>query len=178
MKFIMHIFPIVIFFIYYHQYDIFIASKYLILSSILSLIIQIIFYHKIEKNYLLSFIFILIFSSLTIFFHNSQFIKLKTTIIYIFFSIILFINKFLIKKIFAKKFLEQNIIIADLYWKKINLYWAIFFLLCSLLNMYISFYLSEIFWVNFKIFGFTTIIFLSFFVTIIYIYKKNTIRKE
>ncbi|WP_422667200.1 septation protein A [Buchnera aphidicola] len=169
MKGIIHIFPILIFFIVYKNYNIFVASKCLMISSGLSCLLYVLIYNKIDKIHLLSFITILILGSLTIFFHNSQFIKLKVTIIYMFFSTVLLINQFFMKKLLIKNFLKKDITIPDIYWEKINLYWALFFLFCSILNVYISFNFSETFWVNFKVFGLTTLTLLSVLITAIYI---------
>ncbi|MBZ2279624.1 MAG: septation protein IspZ, partial [Buchnera aphidicola] len=123
MKSILNILPMLIFFIFYKKYDIFIASKCLIITSGIACILHWLIYNKIDKMNLFSFITILIFGSLTIFFHNSQFIKLKITIIYLVFSTILLMSQFLAKKPLIKTFLEKDIKIPDICWKKINLYW-------------------------------------------------------
>ncbi|MFO6484776.1 septation protein IspZ [Escherichia coli] len=37
-------------------------------------------------------------------------------------------------------------------WSKLNLAWAVFFILCGLANIYIAFWLPQNIWVNFKVF--------------------------
>jgi len=75
-----------------------------------------------------------------------------------------------------QRLLEKDITISNVYWRKINFFWSLFFLFCSILNVYIAFYFSEETWVAFKVFGFT---FLTFFVILITgIYINCKISKE
>ncbi|QCI24914.1 septation protein A [Buchnera aphidicola (Rhopalosiphum padi)] len=172
MKKILNLLPILTFFIFYRFYDIFTASKSLIFTSGLTCLLYWIIYKETDKINLFSFITIAIFGSLTIFFHNSQFIKWKITIIYMIFSIILFISQFWKKKPIVQIFLEKDIKISNFYWKKINFFWALFFLFCSILNIYIAFWLPEKTWVNFKVFGLSFLMFISILITSVYINFK------
>ncbi|ALD15226.1 septation protein A [Buchnera aphidicola (Aphis glycines)] len=177
MQTILNLLPIITFFICYKTYDIFIASKFLIFTSGLTCILHYIIYKKIDKINLISFILIGILGSLTIFFHNSQFIKWKITIIYMFFSIILFISQFYERKPIIQKFLEKNIKLSNICWKKINFFWALFFLFCSILNIYIAFYFSEETWVHFKVFGLSILMLFSIVITSIYMHYQALKKK-
>ncbi|AEO08627.1 intracellular septation protein A [Buchnera aphidicola str. Ak (Acyrthosiphon kondoi)] len=172
MKQILNILPMFIFFIFYNFYDIFVASGALIVTSGLICVLHWFIYNEVDKIGLFSFFIIFFFGSLTIFFHNSQFIKWKITIIYIIFSIILLISQFLTKKPMIQRFLEKDIKISNIYWRRINFFWSLFFLFCGILNIYIAFYFSETTWVNFKVFGFTSLTFFLILVTGIYINCK------
>ncbi|QIQ41862.1 MAG: septation protein A [Buchnera aphidicola (Microlophium carnosum)] len=172
MKQILNIFPMLVFFIFYKFYDIFIASGSLIVTSGLVCILYWVFYNEIDKISLFSFLVISFFGSLTIFFHDSQFIKWKITIIYIVFSIVLLISQFLTKKPMIQRFLEKDIKISNIYWRKINFFWSLFFLFCGILNIYIALYFSEKTWVNFKVFGVTSLTFFLILITSIYINYK------
>ncbi|QCI25484.1 septation protein A [Buchnera aphidicola (Sitobion avenae)] len=172
MKQILNILPMLIFFIFYKFYDIFIASGSLIVISGLVCILHWILYKEIDKINLFSFFVVALFGSLTIFFHDSQFIKWKITIIYIIFSLVLLISQFLTKKTMIQRFLEKDIKISHVYWRKINFFWSLFFLFCGILNIYIAFYFSEKEWVNFKVFGFTSLTFVLILLTSIYINFK------
>lgn len=173
MKQILNILPMLVFFIVYKFYDIFIASGSLIFTSGLICVLYWIFYNEVDKINLFSFFIISIFGSLTIFFHNSQFIKWKITIIYIIFSLTLLISQVFTKKTIMQRFLEKDIKISNIYWNKINLFWSLFFLFCGVLNIYIAFYFSENIWVNFKVFGLTILTFFLIFITGIYINFKT-----
>ncbi|QCI22137.1 septation protein A [Buchnera aphidicola] len=172
MKQILNIIPMIVFFIFYNLYDIFIASGSLIVMSGTICLFYWIFYNEIDKINLFSFFMITFFGLLTIFFHNSQFIKWKITIIYIVFSMILLISQFFTNKPIIQRFLERDINISSVYWRKINLIWSLFFLFCSILNIYIAFWFSEQTWVIFKVFGFTFLTFILVLITGVYINYK------
>ncbi|QCI19838.1 MAG: septation protein A [Buchnera aphidicola (Brevicoryne brassicae)] len=172
MKQVLNILPMIVFFIFYNLYDIFIASGALIITSGLICVFYWILYNEIDKINLFSFFTIAFFGFLTIFFHNSQFIKWKITIVYMVFSILLLISQFFTSKPIIQRFLEKDINISKICWRKINLAWSLFFLLCSILNIYIAFWFSEKTWVIFKVFGFTTLTFLLILITGIYINYK------
>lgn len=172
MKKILNLFPILTFFASYKFYDIFTASKFLIVISFLVFALYWLIYKKVDKISFFNFITISIFGSLTIFFHDTQFIKWKITIVYILFSIVLLISQFFTKKSIIQRFLEKNIKINNVYWNKINFFWALFFLFCSILNIYIAFWLPEKTWVNFKVFGILILMFFALIATSIYINFK------
>ncbi|QCI23814.1 septation protein A [Buchnera aphidicola (Macrosiphoniella sanborni)] len=169
MKPILNILQMFIFFICYKFYDIFIASGSLIITSGLICVFYWIIYNEIDKINLFSFFMVSFFSFLTIFFHNSQFIKWKITIIYTIFSIILLISQLFTEKPILQRFLEKDIKISDISWYKINIFWSAFFLFCACLNIYIALYFSEQTWVIFKVFGCTILIFFLILITAIYI---------
>lgn len=173
MKHILNILQMLIFFIFYKFYNIFVASGSLIVTSGLICIFHWIFSHELDKINLFSLFIVSLFSFLTIFFHNAQFIKWKITIIYTILSIILFLSQFFTNKSILQRCLEKDIKISDISWYKINLFWSIFFLFCAFLNVYIASYFSEKTWVIFKVFGVTILMFFFILITSIYInYKK------
>lgn len=71
---------------------------------------------------------------------------------------------------------NQEIKLQDSHWVKLNSAWAIFFIVCAALNIYIAFWLSLDTWMNFKVFGLTagTLILLS---SVLFIFTK-TCRKN
>ena len=54
---------------------------------------------------------------------------------------------------------------------KLNLAWAVFFILCGLANIYIAFWLPQNIWVNFKVFGLTALTLIFTLLSGIYIYR-------
>ena len=79
-----------------------------------------------------------------------------------------------------KQLLGKEIELPEAVWNKLNLGWTGFFILCMLLNMYISHYLSNDIWVDFKTFGIIGMTFIATIITGIYIYRylPNTDNKE
>ncbi|CAL4321775.1 Probable intracellular septation protein A [Buchnera aphidicola (Eriosoma grossulariae)] len=173
MKILLNIFSMLVFFIIYHIFNIFIATMLLMISSGIFFFTNYIFYKKIDYINLISFLSIFLFGFLTIFFHNSLFIKWKVTIVYFALSLILLIHQFKKKKTLLQIILNQEIHLSDVEWEKLNISWSIFFLICSILNLYIAYYCSEICWIYFKTLGLSVITMLFILINIIYIYYKN-----
>lgn len=173
MKHLLDFFPLVVFFVFYKIYDIFVSSAALVLATVFSLIFTWIKYRKIEKMALISALIVVIFGSLTFAFQNDHFIKWKVTVIYILFSIILLVNQLILKKSIIKKILIGKVfILTDRIWLKLDLSWALFFLICGIINLYVAFWFPQEIWINFKVFGLTFITLLFSIITSIYIYKN------
>lgn len=170
MKTLLDFIPLIIFFIFYKKYDIFVASGALIISSLLVLAVVWIKYRKIETMALISTIIVMVFSGMTVIFHSDVFIKWKVTIIYFLFSATLLISQWIFKTTLIQRFLGKELSLPDQIWRKINLSWALFFLICGITNIYVAFWCTQAMWVNFKVFGLTIATFLFALFTGGYIY--------
>ncbi len=97
---------------------------------------------------------IVLFGGATIYFHDEQFIKLKPTVLYWCFALVLLGSSLLFKKNLIKSMMDKQINLPDPVWARLNLAWCLFFSVMGALNLYIAFNFSLDFWVNFKLFGF------------------------
>lgn len=172
MKYILDFLPLIVFFIFYKKLDIFYASIALVFTNIFSILMNYLFYKKIEKSSIFLFLTVLISSGLTLFFRNESFVKLKITVIYLGISFLLIINYFFSKKTFFQKKLGRKINLSEKAWKRLNLVWALFFLICALINAYIAFYYSKDVWVIFKVFGLPIITLIFCFIIVRSILNK------
>ena len=163
--------PLVIFFIVYKSVDIYAATAALMISMGLMLVYSYLTKGKLEKMPVITFLMVLIFGSLTLIFQSDLFIKWKVTVVYLLFSLVLFVTQFYYKKPIIKQMLGKEITLPESVWNKLNSAWAVFFLILAAANLYVAFYMSQDFWVNFKVFGLMgiTIVFTIF--SVIYIYK-------
>ncbi len=143
------IIPPIIFFFTYKMIGIKGATIAIAVCSIGIFLISVFMKKRLSSLSIISSIILLIFSSLTIIFDNSTFIKIKPTVVYFIFSICFaFFGKSLLKDM-MKKFIE-----ADTYtWNKLSIYWSLFFLCCAIINEIVWRNFSEDFWVNFKVIG-------------------------
>ncbi|WP_343190471.1 septation protein IspZ [Buchnera aphidicola (Mollitrichosiphum nigrofasciatum)] len=176
MKKFIDILPILCFFLFYKKYDIFIASNTLIITSGLTIAIKWLIYKEIKKFDIISFVYIVFFTTLTIILHDSQFIKLKPTFVYFSLAIFLFINHIWMKKLFIKKILKKKFILPDSIYRKINISWIFFLILCGFSNAYVALNSPDNIWVNFKIFILNLAILIFVILNLIYI--KYTISKN
>ncbi|VFP83241.1 septation protein IspZ [Candidatus Erwinia haradaeae] len=152
MKQCIDILPLFVFFVAYKTCNIFIASSALIMSSAIVLCLKFFLYRKVDKLSIIMLMLVVVFGTLTITLHNPNFIKWKTTVIYSVFSIALFFSHFFMPHVLIKKIFHVEMKLPEVMWRRLNIAWAIFFLLCSLANVYAISYFSEERWVDFKFF--------------------------
>ncbi|CAL4042967.1 inner membrane-spanning protein YciB [Buchnera aphidicola] len=169
MKYFFNFAPTFIFFIIYQMYNIFLAIKLLILFSGFMLIIDFYIFKKIDKICLFNFVNIFIFGSCSILLHNSNYIKWKITIIYFLMFLYLFFYQKWKKKLFFENILRKKLVLPHEVWINLDFIWAIFFLFCSIINLYVALFFPENIWVNFKVFGLTTLTLIFIVITVIYI---------
>ncbi|KAA9001828.1 septation protein A [Affinibrenneria salicis] len=153
MKQFLDFLPPIVFFVVYKMYDIYIASGALIAATALTLLYSWIRYRKVGNVAIVTFVLVAVFGSLTIALHNDEFIKWKVTILYTLFAVALLFSQLVLKKNLIQKMLDKEIVLPEAIWQKLNVAWALFFLCCGLLNIYVAFWLSQDTWMNFKLFG-------------------------
>lgn len=153
MKQFLDFLPLVVFFAFYKLYDIYAATTALIVATAVVLIYSWVRYRKVEKMALITFVLVAVFGGLTIFFHNDEFIKWKVTVIYALFAGALLFSQWVMKKPLIQRMLGKELSLPQQVWSRLNLAWAVFFILCGLANIYIAFWLPQNIWVNFKVFG-------------------------
>jgi len=151
------IFPVFLFFITYLYFDIYVATLVTIIATGLQVIISRIYLGKWDKKQLIIFAIVLICGSLTLYLHNPIFIKWKPTVVYWIFSLIILYTHYfgktpLFQKLTENMMPEKNKI-PMLVWKKLNMFWAIFFVGLGGVNLYVAYSFSNLVWVYFKLYG-------------------------
>jgi intracellular septation protein len=107
---------------------------------------------KIAKVPLFSAIFVGIFGGLTIWMHDDTFIKVKVTLINVFFGALL-LGGLYYGKLFIRYVVGEAVNLPTAAWRVLTLRWGIFFLAVAVLNELIWRNVSTDTWVNFKVFG-------------------------
>jgi intracellular septation protein len=85
---------------------------------------------------------------------------MKPTIINLLFAGVLFFGKFFTKRPLLKIFFNNAFNLKDEGWTKLTSRWTLFFIFVALLNEVVWRTQSELFWVNFKVWGLIPISFL------------------
>ncbi|MFD1806076.1 septation protein A [Pasteurella oralis] len=173
MKQLLEFIPLILFFAVYKLVGIREAALTLMIATVIQLLILKIKYGRIEKQQLIMGIAVVFFGALTAYFNQLEYLKWKVTIVYAIFALALLVsqygfNKNLIKLMLSK---DQSLELPEQVWHKLNLGWAVFFILCMLINIYISQYLSDDIWVDFKTFGIIGMTLIATLITGIYIYR-------
>ena len=161
-KFIADFGPLVIFFtIYFNgENDLKTAIPPFVIATLVALVVIYFLEKKISMVPLTSGILITLFGGLTIYFDNKVFFYMKPTIINLLFAGILFFGKYVTKKPLLKIFFQNALSLEDEGWKKLSYRWIFFFIFIAILNEIVWRTQSEIFWVNFKVWGLLPITFL------------------
>ena len=177
-KFITDFGPLLIFFIFYYQsgLNLRVAIPPLIIATILSLVIIYLLEKKVAFMPLASGIVITFFGGLTLYFDNPVFIYMKPTVVNILFALVLIFGKFFSKEPLLKKLFKNSLKLLDEGWKRFNDRWILFFFFLAILNEIVWRTQSEVFWVNFKVWGLLPISFL-FTASQIPLIKKYQIKR-
>ena len=154
--------PLLIFFIIYfnNENDLKVAIPPFIIATLISLIVIYFLEKRIPMVPLTGGILITLFGGLTLYFDNKIFFYMKPTIINLLFALVLFFGKFFTKKPLLKIFFQNAFNLEDEGWKKLNYRWISFFIIVAVLNEIVWRTQSEVFWVNFKVWGLLPISFI------------------
>ena len=147
--------PLLIFFVIYFNNDnnLKIAIPPFIIATLIALSVVYFLEKRIPMVPLTGGILITLFGGLTLYFDNKIFFYMKPTIINLLFAGVLFFGKFFTKKPLLKIFFQSAFDLQDEGWKKLNYRWIGFFIFVAILNEIVWRTQSEVFWVNFKVWG-------------------------
>lgn len=187
MKLLFEFLPIAIFFgTYKYTGDIFDATLALIIATILQVSFEWFKYKKVEKSRMIGLTLIVVLGGATLLFHDDVFIKWKVSVINWLFAAVLIGSQFIGNKTIIERMLGNAISLPQAIWTRLNLYWAVFFLVSGLLNLYFAFFYgldlsieerTDV-WVDFKFYGLfgLTIVFMIF--QIFFIQKYAQINEQ
>ena len=163
LKLLIELTPLVLFFLVYSRSDIYHATGVLMIATVLSLVVSKIFLKKITIMPLITAGFVLVFGSLTLWFSNEVFIKIKPTVVYICLASPLLVGLFFGKSLLSHV-LGEAVSLDAAGWRKLTLRWGLFFLLLAALNELVWRNFSTATWVSMKSFGFIplTLLFAAF----------------
>ena len=161
-KFLTDFGPLLVFFIIYFKngQDLKVAIPPFVIATLLSLGIMYFLDKKIPMMPLTSGIIITLFGGLTLYFDNKVFFYMKPTVVNLVFAAILFFGRFFTQKPLLKIFFQQSIKLQDEGWRKLSYRWIYFFIFIAVLNELVWRTQTEMFWVNFKVWGLLPISFL------------------
>ena len=168
--------PLIVFFIGNYLYGIFWGTGVLVIATVLSIILSKIMFNKIPLIAAFGCITVVFFGSLTIFFQDEVFIKIKPTVVSFIIGMILLIGEFIGKQP-IKFVMSSNLNLSQKGWGYLSKLWIIMFFSMALANEIAWRNLSTDDWVTFKVFGIPilSIIFAIFSVPVITKYNLDEI---
>ena len=158
MKFLFDFFPAVAFLIAMfipenREEGIYLATKVIIVTSFLQIIVSWFFTRRIEKQYVLIFLVVLVLGSATLLLHDERFIKWKPTIVFWIFSIVCLASQFIGRDNIPHKLMGHMFNAPATVWLRVNISLALFFLLLGFVNIYVAYNYATETWAFFKVFG-------------------------
>ncbi|MEO8400801.1 MAG: septation protein A [Gammaproteobacteria bacterium] len=149
--------PILLFFFAFKFYGIYVATVVGIVATALQVVITTVWKKKLDTKQLVTLGVFVVFGGLTLYFHNPLFVKWKPTVIFWIFGLVFLLSHLIGKKPLIQRMMEKamesNQKLPDRVWKKMNIAWAVFFILLGTTNLYIAYHFSTDVWVNFKFYG-------------------------
>lgn len=136
---------------------------------------------KIDGMLWISFLIVSVFGGMTIYFHNDIFIKWKPTMLYWSYAVALVVSQFALRKNLTRTFLsklEEDMVIPETVWVKLNYIWMAFFTMMGCLNLLVAYNFSRDVWVNFKLFGSMGFMFVFLLMQIIYLSRFSKPSEE
>lgn len=153
MQLFLDLLPVVAFFIAYKVAGIYVATAVLIAGVMALTALSWIRHRKVSPMLLTSAVLVLVFGGLTLFLHDSTFIKWKPTIVDWLFAAAFLVSQFWRGAPLVQRLMGEQVQLETPVWKRLNLMWVVFFAVCGALNLYVAFNYSEEVWVDFKLFG-------------------------
>lgn len=157
-KLVLELGPLVIFFVGNSLFGMFTATAIFMVATVIALIASWLMLKKLPIMPIVSGVLVMVFGGLTLYLHDTTFMMLKPTILYLFFAAVLagglFYGQSLIKVV-----LDSAIQLQDEGWRKLTLRWVFFCLCLAALNEVVRHFYPEG-WIKFKVFGILPITFL------------------
>lgn len=148
---------------------IYLATKVIIITTFLQVVITSLISRRIEKQYLIIFIVVLILGSATLLLQDERFIKWKPTIVFWVFSIICLGSEFIGNKNICERVMGHMFNAPAPVWKRSNYSLAGFFTLLGFINLYVAYSYSTETWAFFKVFGIMGINFVFILGLVVYL---------
>lgn len=151
-KMLLDLGPLVIFFASYQFSNIYVATGIFMVAILIALAIGYVLERKLSPMPVFTAVLVLLFGGLTLYLQNDTFIKMKPTVLYAFFGMLLLGglagNRLFIKYVFANAF-----DLTETGWRKLTIRWAGFTFFLAILNEVIWRNFTTDIWVDFKVWG-------------------------
>lgn len=132
---------------------IFFGTAAFMAATLISLAVAHFRYHKVPLMPLVSAVIVFLFGGLTLYLQDETFIKLKPTIVYSMFAVLL-VAGLVLRKPLLELLFGPVVTLTEEGWRKLTFRWAAFFIAMAITNEIVWRNFSTDAWVSFKAFGF------------------------
>jgi len=129
---------------------------------------------KVDGALWVSLVVFIIFGSMTVYFHDGDFIKWKPTVIYWALATAMLVAYRFFDKNMIRLAMEQQVQLPEHVWVRLHFMWVTFWLVLGFVNLFVAFVLfksQDEAWVNFKLFGVTGLMLVFFIAQAFYLSK-------
>src|ERR1700749_1953682 len=144
--------PLLIFFLANAKSNLFVATGAFMVAIVAAMIASYVVTRHVPVMALVTGVIVLVFGTLTLVLHDETFIKVKPTIIYGLFALVLG-GDLVFGRSFIALLFDQVFNLTPQGWRILTVRWALFFAAMAVLNEVIWRTQSTDFWVGFKAFG-------------------------
>jgi intracellular septation protein len=144
--------PLALFFVASSRYGLYVATATLMVGVVVALACAYALTRRLPVMPLVTAAAVLIFGSLTFYFDNPTFIKIKPTIVNCIFGTAL-LGGLLFGKPLLPVVLDTALHLDREGWRKLTFRWGLFFFFLAALNEVVWRTQSDVFWAGFKVFG-------------------------
>jgi len=160
MKAFSDLLPVILFFIGFKLYGIFTATAIAIGTTLALIVYSKVRHGKVEKMLLINGVIISVMGGVTLLLHDKTFIMWKPTVLYWLFAGALLVSKLFFNKNLIQQMMSKMLNPPETVWGKLNWLWVAFLIALGFVNLYVAYNFSEDTWVNFKLFGVTSAMFI------------------
>jgi intracellular septation protein len=144
--------PLLIFFAANALFNIYGATFAFMVAVLIAIVIGIALERRISPVPLITGVLVFVFGGLTLWLSNDIFIKIKPTILYTMFAVLL-LGGLAFGRLFIKFLLGQTLRLSEQAWRTLTWRWSLFFLVLAVLNEIVWRNVSTNTWVAFKVWG-------------------------
>lgn len=155
MKFLIDLFPVIVFFVAYQQRDMYYATAAVMVACAIQTFGYRLFAKEFDRNHILALALVVPFGALTLIFRDPTFIKWNGTVELWLLAVGLIGSQYIGDQPLIQRMLGAGLELPEPMWRKLNLIWATFFFASGSANLYVAYNFSEETWVNFRMFGMT-----------------------
>ena len=145
--------PLIAFFVAYYLQDLVFATIALIVTTLISIALHFILGWSLPKKTLIGGAFVTIFGGLTVFLGDPFYIKIKSTISFSTFAIVLLVARYGFQKSLLKLLMADFVELSQRQWLNLARDTGLFFIFLAGCNEVTRQFFSEESWVIFKTFG-------------------------
>lgn len=144
--------PLLFFFIGNALYGIFAGTAIFMVAMLAALVTGVVIERKVSPMPIVTGVIVLVFGGLTLWLKNDIFIKIKPTILYMVFAVVL-TGGLAFRRLFIKTLMGTALQLPDQAWRVLTWRWGAFFVALAIANEFVWRHFSTDSWVAFKVWG-------------------------